>query len=79
MKSHSDEHVNVLPHLELGAAGAERHAAGDVGAVGGERARLVSQPEEVLVDVGHGGFLQGHHHLVGGALNNGFACESHFI
>lgn len=34
-------------------------------AVGGEGARLVSELQVVHVDVRHGGFLDGHHHLVG--------------
>lgn len=51
-------------HLKFCAAGAQRHGGHDVGAVGGEGTRLVPQLQIVLIDARHGGFLQGHHHLV---------------
>lgn len=52
-------------NLSSGAAGVERHSADNVSVVGCEGARLVSEPQVVHVDAGHGSFLQGHHHLTG--------------
>lgn len=72
-RAHTGVGEEVVAYLNRCATCCERHAGHDVSAVGGEAAGIVSQLEEIHINIWHGGFLQGHHHHVGFAVDLGLA------